>query len=139
MERVQQDHDHDYEQIQLTQLKAVKVIIVGGALAYADMVSKFIITLLKRRPGCGLYFSSGKWFHGAVKLGSEFYSGERYSFGEFVLKVSVCVLVVNCYHTFTGLKRGFCLKREIVLNPPLVKLDGKLLDVGISCKEPFWA
>lgn len=131
------DHDHDYEQIQLhfnlkTGKKEKVIISSVGPAAYAGHGVEVYRSIAKASARDVAYTtSSGKWFPWGGKAGevnftqvkdipleSLFFEGKR-----------VAVLVVNCYHAFTGLKRELLPEERIVLNPPLVKLDGKLLDI----------
>ncbi len=130
------DHDHDYEQIQIhfnmKTGKADKVVVSSsGPIQYAGH-------------GVEVYSHISK----VKALGVEYTTSPRRSFpwgGEYgqenitqIIEIPIeglvfenkrpVILVLNCYHVFTGLKKNFQPKERNELKPRLERLDRVLLE-----------
>jgi len=131
------DHDHDYEQIQvhfnLKTGKREKIIVSSvGPVEFAGHGVEIYSTILNATFRNTSYSTSPKkWF----PWGGEFGQNNITQIREIPVDHLIfeekrpAVLVVNCYHAFTGLKKELAPEEKIELKPKLERLDLKLLNV----------
>ena len=130
------DHDHDYEQVQvhfnLQTGRMDKVVVSStgpiengghGVEVYSEVISASFRTVV--------YMTAGnKVFPWGGKNGQKNATQVReIQIGQLLFEArKPPVVVLNCYHVFSGLKRQLLPQEKIVLSPKLEKLDCKLLE-----------
>ena len=131
------DHDHDYEQIQIHfslktgEKKKVVVSSVGpvenaghGVEVYSSVPKAKVKTVVyatspkKSFPWGGDFGKTNATQVREIPIGNLFSEDGK-----------PAVLILNCYHAFTGLKRSLLPEERKELRPTLRRLDRKLLDL----------
>jgi hypothetical protein len=130
------DHDHDYEQIQL-QFNLIsqtidKIIISSvGPIENAGHGVEVFHTVSSVRVRTIPYITSSNRF---FPWGGISGRGNSTQVREIPIEHllfedgKIPVVLLNCYHAFSGLKHTLSAEEKIVLAPKLVRLDGKLLE-----------
>jgi hypothetical protein len=130
------DHDHDYEQIQVHfdlpkgEIEKVVVSSTGpiengghGVEVYSDVLASTVRSIVYTTASDVAFPWGGKTGQinatqvRGISIGHLLFENHRSP-----------VVVLNCYHAFAGLKRSLSTEEKIVLDSPLERLDGKLLD-----------
>ena len=130
------DHDHDYEQIQVhldMQSGVVERVVVSsigsakygghGVEIYADVPNARAEDVEYTTSPMGMFPWGGSMGREGVTQ-MRWIPIERLSFESG----RPAVVVLNCYHVFTGLKRRSVPEGWARLEPPLGRLDRRLLD-----------
>ena len=130
------DHDHDYEQIQvhfnLKTGKKEKIVVSSvGPVENAGHGVEIYSRVSEAKVKTVLYTTSAKEF---FPWGGDSGQENATQVREIPIEKLVsengkpAVLVLNCYHAFTGLKRRLLPEERKELKPKLERLDDKLLD-----------
>ena len=131
------DHDHDYEQIQVhfslkTGEKEKVVVSSVGPVENAGHGVEVYSSVPKAKVKTVVYSTSPKK---AFPWGGDFGKTNATQIREiptenlFSEDGKPAVLILNCYHAFTGLKRSLLPEERKELRPTLRRLDRKLLDL----------
>jgi len=130
------DHDHDYEQIQIhfnlkTGKKEKVVVSSVGPVENAGHGVEVYSSTPKATAKTVAYSTSPKK---SFPWGGDFGQKNSTQIREIPIE-NLCsetekpaILVLNCYHAFTGLKRHLLPEERKELKPTLERLDRKLLD-----------
>ena len=129
------DHDHDYEQIQIQfNLKTTEKKFVFSSVGPVEFAGHGVevfsnVTEASFR-NVEYTTSSKKFFPWGGDSGQKNLTQIRIIPADrlFVEGKRSEVIVVNCYHAFTGVKIALTPEERVELKPKLVRLDQKLLD-----------
>ena len=130
------DHDHDYEQIQIhfslkTGEKEKVIVSSVGPVENAGHGVEVYSSVPKAIVKTVVYTTSAKK---SFPWGGDFGKTNATQIREIPIENlfsedgKPAVLILNCYHAFTGLKRSLLPEDGKELRPRLEKLDRKLLD-----------
>jgi hypothetical protein len=134
-QELNKDHDHDYEQIQVhfdLAAGALDKVVVSsvGPVENAGHGVEVFCNVSSAKVRTAVYTTSSSRFY---PWGGKNGQNNATQIREIPLSQLLFennrppVVVLNCYHAFAGVKRALAPDEQVKLNPPLQRLDSKLL------------